>query len=173
MKCPLFHITCLFFHSFSTGAYSLKESKFVIDPTTKSFLLDGHPFRYVRSGHYCNNKYSISCILKTLSLRPVVVRSTTSAFIQLTGKTDYWSCVLEGSMQVLVTIQFFLLLLFHNQLHALHVLLMKKMFSLIRRDSHRRGPTGPSSLAPATQDKMHPFIIIQWICATVNALTLL
>ena len=25
-----------------------------------------------------------------------------------------------------------------------------------------RGPTGPSSLAPATQDKMHPFIIIQW-----------
>ena len=28
--------------------------------------------------------------------------------------------------------------------------------------SLRRGPTGPSSLAPATQDKMHPFIIIQW-----------
>ena len=67
MKCPLFHITCLFFHSFSMGAYSLKESKFVIDPTTKSFLLDGHPFRYVRSGHYCNNKYSISCILKSPS----------------------------------------------------------------------------------------------------------
>ena len=67
MKCPLFHITCLFFQSFSTGAYSLKESKFVIDPTTKSFLLDGHPFRYVRSGHYCNNKYSISCILKSPS----------------------------------------------------------------------------------------------------------
>ena len=28
-------------------------------------------------------------------------------------------------------------------------------------NSLRRGPTGPSSLAPATQDKMHPFIIIQ------------
>ena len=27
--------------------------------------------------------------------------------------------------------------------------------------SLRRGPTGPSSLAPATQDKMHSFIIIQ------------
>ena len=28
--------------------------------------------------------------------------------------------------------------------------------------SLRRGPTGPSSLAPATQGKMHPFIIIKW-----------
>ena len=28
--------------------------------------------------------------------------------------------------------------------------------------SLRRGPTGPSLLAPATQDKMHPLIIIQW-----------
>ena len=33
------------------------------------------------------------------------------------------------------------------------------------RNSYRlasSGPYGPSSLAPATQDKMHPFIIIQW-----------
>ena len=40
--------------------------------------------------------------------------------------------------------------------------------------SLRRGPSGPSSLAPATQDKMHfynnPMVMI---CATVNALTLL
>ena len=27
-------------------------------------------------------------------------------------------------------------------------------------NSLRRGPTGPSSLAPATQDEMHPFIVI-------------
>ena len=31
-----------------------------------------------------------------------------------------------------------------------------------KENSHRRGPMGPSSLAPATQDKMHPFIMIQW-----------
>ena len=30
------------------------------------------------------------------------------------------------------------------------------------KNSLRRGPTGPSSLAPATQDKLHPFIIFQW-----------
>ena len=28
--------------------------------------------------------------------------------------------------------------------------------------SLRQGPTGPSSLAPATRDKMHPFMIIKW-----------
>ena len=39
----------------------------------------------------------------------------------------------------------------------------------------RRGPTGPSSLAPATQDKMHPFYNnpMVMICATFNTLTLL
>ena len=34
--------------------------------------------------------------------------------------------------------------------------------AIIYYHSLRRGPTGSSSLAPATQDKMHPFIIIQW-----------
>ena len=33
--------------------------------------------------------------------------------------------------------------------------------SQIKVNSLRRGPTGPSSLAPATQYKLHPFIIIQ------------
>ena len=32
----------------------------------------------------------------------------------------------------------------------------------MKEDSLRRGPTGPSSLAPAAQDKMHAFIINQW-----------
>ena len=42
------------------------------------------------------------------------------------------------------------------------VLYETKSVSYVKTNSLRRGPSGPSSLAPATQDKMHPFIIIQW-----------
>ena len=39
---------------------------------------------------------------------------------------------------------------------------MTRCSIIIYSYSLRRGPTGPSLLAPATQDKMHPFIIIKW-----------
>ena len=39
---------------------------------------------------------------------------------------------------------------------------IKAEMCVLNKNSLPRGPSGPSSLAPATQDKMHPFIIIQW-----------
>ena len=40
--------------------------------------------------------------------------------------------------------------------------LLNEQTSFITYYSLRRGSTGPSSLAPATKDKTHPFLIIQW-----------
>ena len=41
--------------------------------------------------------------------------------------------------------------------------------SIFLNNSLRRGPTGPSSLAPATKDKMHRFLIIQLLQKLVGS----
>ena len=47
---------------------------------------------------------------------------------------------------------------------SLKLAVISHNFRARKNDQHslRRGPTGPSSLAPATQDKMRSFIIIKW-----------